>query len=200
MSIYILDTETTGLTSKDEIIEMAWIKLNNTPTNIEVEETFNQRYRPNVPINPHAYKVHNISFKDVLTKTNCKKIEIPKRIDYIIGHNISFDKRMLEQSNNTLLGQLGNIKYICTRELARAVSKQFKLPYLNNKLDTIIQFHFEDRIQELIPENHEALSDCRKCLEYLKVVFELLPALDTWDKVYNFQQLINKDTYANKTT
>jgi len=200
MNVLILDVETTGLTTKDQVLELAYLVLGEDNNGLTVTSTFNERFRPIAKINPHAQAVHGIAFKDLIRCTSTTNIPLPDKIDYIIGHNISFDKRMLIQSNPRLSPRLEASKYICTRELARLIGKQFKIPYLNNKLDTIIRHHFEDRIQELIPEHHEALSDCKKCFEYMKVVLELLPALDTWDKVYNFQQLLNKDTYANKAT
>lgn len=199
MTVLILDTETTGLTPKDQVIELAYMVLEEDTRNLNFTSTFNERFRPIAKINPHAQAVHGIAFRDLIRCNSTTTIPLPDKIEYIIGHNISFDKRMLIQSNPRLTPRLEAAKYICTRELARVVAKQFKIPYLNNKLDTIIKHHFEDRVEELIPEHHEALSDCRKCFEYLKVILELLPALDTWDKVYSFQQLLNKDTYANKT-
>ena len=200
MNVLILDCETTGLTNKDQVLELAYMVLGEDNDGLTVTSIFNERFRPIAKINPHAQAVHGIAFKDLIRCPSTTTIPLPDKIDYIIGHNISFDKRMLIQSNPRLTPRLEASKYICTRELARLIGKQFKIPYLNNKLDTIIRHHFEDRVQELIPEHHEALSDCKKCFEYLKVVLELLPALDTWDKLYNFQQLLNKDTYANKTT
>jgi exodeoxyribonuclease X len=197
MSVIILDTETSGLTAKDQVIELAYMVLDNDMPKLIANSTFNQRYRPTAKIHAKAQEVHGIGFRDLLSCPSTTKIELPE-ITYMIGHNIAFDVRLLRQSNPNLAEQLDNIKYICTKQLVLRVEKQFKIPFLNHKLDTLIRHYYPDIVEELIPAKHEALSDCVKCFVLMKKIFELIPAIDTWDKLYNFQETLNKDVYAKK--
>jgi exodeoxyribonuclease X len=195
MNVIILDTETTGLTPKDQVVELAYMVLDNDLSKLNCASNFNQRYKPSAKMNPYAQAVHGIAFRELLTCPSTNKVEIPVDTSYMIGHNIAFDVRMLKQSNIDLTQQLDNIKYICTKELIKVVGKEFKLNFLNHKLDTIILHYFPDSYKELIPTKHAALSDCNKCFLLIKEVLKLVPAIDTWDKLYNLQQDINKDTY-----
>jgi len=193
--VIILDCETTGLTAKDQVIELAYMEINKDIKNLQINSTFNQRYRPNTKINIHAQAVHGIAFRDLLKCPSTTKIELPE-ITYMIGHNIAFDVRLLRQSNSNLNEQLDNIKYICTKQLVLRIEKEFKIPFLNHKLDTLIRHYYPDRVEELIPDRHEALSDCKKCFLIVEEVLKLLPAIDTWDKLYNLQETLNHDVYA----
>lgn len=194
MKVLILDTETTGLTLTDEVIELAWIRVSDSITefNKDAVSTYNQRYRPNARMNPHAQKVHGIAFRDLLRCPSTKNIDLPEDINYIIGHNIEFDARLLKQSNIELTLKLNGVKYICTKKLVKVIEKQFKIPFLNHKLDTVIRHYYPDKVHELIPEKHEALSDCYKCFLVLQEVLKLVPAIDSWDKLYELQNLFDK--------
>lgn len=193
--VVILDVESTGLTAKDQVVELAYMVLDNDITSLSCKSKFNQRYKPNAKMNPYAQAVHGIAFRELLTCPSTTKIELPE-ITYMIGHNIAFDVRLLRQSNSNLNKQLDNIKYICTKQLVLRIKKEFKIPFLNHKLDTLITYYYPDRLEELIPAKHEALSDCVKCFLIVQEVLKLLPGIDTWDKLYNLQETLNHDVYA----
>lgn len=188
MNILVLDTETTGLTGKDEVIELAYIVIDNDLTTLT---SFNARYKPSIPINPHAQAVHGIEYKELLSCFPSSKIAL-EPIDYMIGHNISFDKRLLIQSNPALTEMLEKVKYIDTKVLAKLIEKENKdVKFLNHKLDVLIEHYF--------PENpfttnrfHDALTDCKKVLLLLDAVRKAFPALNTVEKLYDFQQLTSK--------
>jgi exodeoxyribonuclease X len=201
--IKILDTETTGITNHPDlgypqIIEVAEISLlenifaNSSEVNIqnlllgESYSTKKERFRPSMPIHEGATKIHGIVFKDLL---GCRKSEdyaFPENIDYIIGHNISFDHRCLGKPD---------VKLICTLALAKALDKQFKLDFENHKLDTLIKHYYDEHIYgRFINENgfHDAETDCIKVLLLLFKFLPMIPAVQNWDDLHNFQQLLKK--------
>ena len=62
------------------------------------------------------------------------------------------------------------------------------IKFLNHKLDTLMEYFY--------PENpisatkfHDALTDCKKVFLLLGKIREAFPALDTVEKLYDFQQI-----------
>lgn len=186
MNWVILDTETTGVSSIDQVIELA--KLYMMPTikdnciQVEnlLEATSCERFRPTVPINERAYEVHGIRMKDLLSCPSSLRLEAPKAVGYI-GHNVSFDHRMLKKPN---------VKLICTLGLARSLDKQLKLGFENHKLDTLSEHYYPDLVEVLNPKLHSAKLDVIKCFLVLIKLVEHLPNIKTFDELYSFQQTL----------
>jgi len=193
MRILILDTETTGIASTDEVLELAYITIDN---NFITQQTFVAKYRPSVPINPHAQAVHGIEFKDLLSYPLSRTIDLgQEKIDFIIGHNISFDKRMLIQSNKGLESILEEAKYIDTMALAKLITKSTGVKFLNNKLDTLVEHYYPTASSGLIElqnnsKYHDALTDCRKVNIVLNAVRNVFPALTTVESMYEFLESV----------
>jgi len=93
--LVVLDTETTGLESLDQVIELAIISMNG-------DILFNQRFRPSVDIDPHAQEVHGISSADLASCPSWP--EFQPQIERILAaktaliFNQSFDMRLLRQT------------------------------------------------------------------------------------------------------
>lgn len=187
MVAYILDTETTGLTGKDQVIEMAWIRLENLFDD-KAKLTFKKRYRPTVQINYEAQKVHGISFTELLPEDSLVKLDIPDDIEYLIGHNISFDVRLLKQSNKTLTDKLNKVKLICTRRLSNVVFNQNKVKILNHKLDTILKEFYPTEWDKFISDKHSALEDCLKIVK----LFEKFKTLGYLSEEDDFESIYKK--------
>jgi len=187
MVAYILDTETTGLTGKDQVIEMAWIRLENLFDD-KAKLTFKKRYRPTVQINYEAQKVHGISFTELLPEDSLVKLDIPDDIEYLIGHNISFDVRLLKQSNKTLTDKLNKVKLICTRRLSNVVFSQNKVKILNHKLDTILKEFYPTEWEKFISDKHSALEDCLKIVK----LFEKFKTLGYLSEEDDFESIYKK--------
>jgi DNA polymerase III epsilon subunit-like protein len=106
--ILFLDTETTGFPRKDwqvcpiEIVEIGWIVTDSVGTRLD---EFFTLVKPVGKIPWYSYKVHGITtrhakrngkeIKDVLKKL----VAAVSTVDLIIGHNIAFDMRVI---NNQL--------------------------------------------------------------------------------------------------
>ena len=204
MSTYILDTETTGISKSDQVIELAYLPclqleaelftINDPELYIKdaLAETYTERFLPSCPINQHAHAVHGINRTDLIGKKSSQNIDLPDNIKYIVGHGVSFDKRLLAQSNTTLVNKLDDVRYICTLELARTISKNFKIEYDNHKLDTLVNHYYPDHAHKLVTPLHSASGDVVKNLLVLLKLVEHLRGVKTWDDLYDLQQDIKK--------
>ncbi|MEQ1965604.1 3'-5' exonuclease [Xenorhabdus nematophila] len=91
----ILDTETTGLGERDQVIELA-------VTDIWGDVLLNTRLRPTVKISPHAMDVHGISEADLTNEPMWPQIA-PALAQLLSGRHVvifnsSFDSRLLRQT------------------------------------------------------------------------------------------------------
>lgn len=205
--VIILDTETSGVGKTDVVIELAHLTCLSLALEIKnsTEDTFYtyyssleeeievSRYFPSCSINPRAYEVHGIGLSDLTTCPKSNTVTLPEDVCYIVGHNVQvFDKRLLAQSNPELLPQLDNVKYICTMSLAKLLSKHKGLPFEKHTLDYLAEYYYPQEKHLLILDNHTAKNDVIKTLVVLLKLIEQLPALETWEDIYNFQETMKK--------
>lgn len=91
----VLDTETTGVCKKDEVIQLSIASLNG-------EVLFNSYFKPTVESHPRALKVHKITHEFLrdkpLFKDKWEEIERLLIGKTIIIHNEIFDVRLLSQT------------------------------------------------------------------------------------------------------
>lgn len=91
----ILDTETTGLSTQDEIIELGIIDLNG-------QTLYHSMFNPNCLINPQAQAIHGIRLTDLQDAPNFSQewhtIKTILRGKKILIYNAPFDLRMINQT------------------------------------------------------------------------------------------------------
>ncbi|WP_274585338.1 3'-5' exonuclease [Neisseria leonii] len=99
-SILGIDTETTGLTRDDCIVQLALVRLN--PLTFETEERYGTLVYTDVPVHPKAQAVHGISPEMLAGAPSWEEVlrDSPllpwlESADIILGHNVGFDLRML---------------------------------------------------------------------------------------------------------
>lgn len=117
-----LDTETTGSSAADRVIEIGLVETIGTRlTGRSLEGRF---YPDGRPVDFWATRVHGISDRDLLGKPRLAEA-LPRILDFvgearIFAHNAAFDSRMLE-AELALCGLpgLGRDRYVCTVKLAR---------------------------------------------------------------------------------
>ena len=118
--IVVFDTETTGTSKRDGILEFAAIRLEPGVAPVSVSWLV----RPDCPINPRAEAVHGISERMVRDSPSFVE-RLPEIRDVMDGavpvaHNLAFDLRMLNQDLNRHGFQV-KAGGVCTLKLARAV-------------------------------------------------------------------------------
>ncbi|WP_445115418.1 3'-5' exonuclease [Acinetobacter sp. WZC-1] len=116
MQTIILDTETHTLNGLPIEIAYAPIEIQNGKLSLDRSRMFDQLYSiGDERISHAAMAVHHILEADITDQPNFGTFELPPETRYIIGHNIDYDIRAIQQCGVDTNG----IKAICTLALAR---------------------------------------------------------------------------------
>lgn len=179
----ILDLETTGLSpQRHKITEIAAVKVENN----EITDEFQQLINPEVPIPRFITKLTGISNSMVANKPIIEETldELKKFIgtNTIVGHNISFDYRFLQENFWRHKNFLLTNDTLCTMKLARRMHSD--LP--SKKLGKLCEHY------GLVNEQaHRAMSDVKATHQVLN---EMLISLNqkqikTFEEVKNFENM-----------
>lgn len=148
----VLDFETTGLSNSDKIIQIGAILVNN---NFIIDSMYTL-VNPKMSIPNNASKMNHIYDKDVENAPYIEDIiqDLLKFLDnkIIIGHNITFDLRMLSSELTSLKIDLPSFYYYDTLDISKKM------------IDTIEKHTLEHlcNYYNIINEKpHDALSDCK---------------------------------------
>ena len=175
MNEIFLDTETTGLSIKDDhrIVEIACIETQNL---MPTKKVFYKLINPERPVSEDAFKVHGYS-NEILKKEPRFKEIANEFIEFIAGkkliiHNAPFDigfiNYELKKVNLKLIDKEKNI--IDTLEVAR-----LKYPGSSNSLDNLCKKFSIDLSKRT---KHNALLDCELLRKvYINLVGEKEPSL-----------------------
>ena len=132
----ILDTETTGLTNSDRIVEISVLEMID---GIKTGRRFHRFLNPEVNITKKAVEIHNITNEKVEW---CKKFhEIAEDLIRFIGdatiiaHNSKFDMRML----NNEFERCGWEKYSSTRFIDTLEIARYLFPDQKNSQDALCE-------------------------------------------------------------
>ena len=95
--ILVVDTETTGFETTDEMVEVAavWIQENTRLGH------YHSLIRPHVPVNVEARAVHHITDEELNKAPTLEDSGFSMLLsaaDILVAHNVEFDRRMLLQS------------------------------------------------------------------------------------------------------
>lgn len=146
--LIFFDTETTGNTGKDFLVQIAY--------KIE-KESFVELYKPPIKIPPEASAIHHITNKMVKNKPIFKEgtdFPIIKKLfededSVMVAHNAAFDLMMLEKEG------IKPNKFICTLRVARELDKegkikQYNLQYLRYLLDLDVEAVAHDAMGDVL--------------------------------------------------
>ena len=167
-SFIVFDIETTGLhAGNDEIIELAAIKIDDI--NSSTHRTFNALIKPKKSIPANITKltgitndmVSNADDINIVLKDFCEFIE-----DYtLVGHNIDFDVKFVNNKANKAKIEFKNKKLIDTLPLARKAFPDLS----NHKLSTLVKHIGID-----VDRSHRAFDDVKATLFVYTVSTNLL--------------------------
>ena len=174
MNEVFLDTETTGLSSKDgdRILEIACIETKDL---IPTKKIFHKLINPERKVSQEAFKVHGFSNDFLQDKQKFKDIaeELLEFIDgkKLIIHNAPFDIGFLNSELKKVNKKVLDIKKVDdTLSLARS-----KFPASSNSLDNLCK-RFNIDISRRT--KHDALLDCELLREvYINLVGQKEPSL-----------------------
>lgn len=159
VGLLFIDTETTWLSADDQILQFAAIYGIFDGENFYEERRINQYINISTKINFFAQRVHGIS-KSMVAKYEYIDsyidtfLEYIHKSDHIIGHNISFDIRMLQQSCKRIAKSydFSTVKTFCTMKDINHVSD---LPKKRPKLWLLYSYLFGKEFENA----HDAMSD-----------------------------------------
>lgn len=118
MQAIILDTETHTLNGLPIEIAYAPIEINAGKLSLDRSKMFDQLYSiGDEKISFAAMAVHHILESEIADQPNFSSFSLPEETTYIIGHNIDYDIRAIQQCGV----DTSHIKAICTLALARLV-------------------------------------------------------------------------------
>jgi len=143
-----LDTETTGLTPKDRLCQVAY----------KVEDkVVNEYFKPEVPICVDAMSVSHITNKIVEDKPVFKNSDVYKELvqlsldddNILVAHNAPFDIDMLLREGIEFKN------FICTKRIAQHLDEDAKIPrynmqYLRYLLDLDVEGTAHDALGDII--------------------------------------------------
>ena len=181
----ILDTETTGLSTKEKhrIVEIGCIELKDQ---ISTKKIFHEYINPERPVSEDAYKVHGYSDKFLSDKKTfaqiCESFLNFIKDKKLVIHNAPFDLSFLNYELKLLnQKEIKKSDVIDTLELAR-----LKFPGSQNSLDALCKRYNIDNSKR---EKHNALIDCHLLKEvYINLLDQKAPKLN----------LENRETIAYK--
>ncbi len=155
----ILDTETTGASENDRIIQLGYMVLGNG--DIEVQNDF---CSSEVPISFGAMEVHHITPDMIENKPACTETTAYKRLlelnseeNYVIIHNAPFDIGMLEKEGFSL-----KMKLIDTLRCAKHMyedEEAHRLQYFRYKMGLYKQEEAEAKNLGIEVKAHDAIGD-----------------------------------------
>lgn len=146
--LIFFDTETTGNTENDFLVQIAFKNG---------DETFSELYKPEIKIPPEASAVHHITNKMVADKPTFKESTdqpIIKKLfedenSIVVAHNATFDLMIIEKEN------INPKKFICTLRVARELDKEgkiekYNLQYLRYLLDLDVEAIAHDALGDVL--------------------------------------------------
>lgn len=125
-AILVFDTETTGLSKNDEVIQLGYVIYRQDGS---IHTTHERIWQTNTPSNHFAQRVHGISDKHVRESKYQAQSEFQlfKKLVYavhqakgkVVAHNAEFDRRLLHQTAK-LFGETFEPDFLtCTENLCR---------------------------------------------------------------------------------
>lgn len=188
MKVIILDTETTGL-DNPEPVEVAWIEVQKIKT-LAVENTCNTLYRPSKPISFGAMAVHHITPDKLVDAPEFNGDFGANDADYILGHNIDFDWKVIGSPP---------IKRICTLALSRYMfpdnmghtlgAMLYRMTSDAEYMAHIGQTSDFESLKERLINAHSAYYDCvftKDLLAYL--LYKTTEIIVDWEDLYQFSE------------
>lgn len=185
MSAVVLDTETTGITDDDKVIELAYTALMPAPRHLaDVSEIGVNifRFSSDRAISLGAMATHHIIDEDL---QGFPRFSFPNHdlaamgIEFVIGHNVDFDWKMIGKPK---------VKRICTLALARWLWPAADSHSLGAMVYHLSRDKF--RARDMVKGAHSAEADVRMIVNVLlpEIQIKLLPRADTWEALWRFSE------------
>ncbi len=165
----ILDTETTGI-DEPGLVEAAWIAVESPRDLSRTTGVFESRFNPGKPIEFGAMATHHIMNEDVANEPPAATFTMPAGTQYIIGHNVDFDWKVIGEPA---------VKRICTLAFCRKL-----WPDDSHTLGAMMYRLEGAAAREPLKAAHSALADAQMCRTVLRHILTKLIEPSTWLDVW----------------
>ena len=176
MKSLIIDVETTNADEIAEIIEAAWLDMDGGE--------YCERFKPTGPISFGAMAVHHIMFSDLTDCRPSSAFTLPA-CEFVIGHNVDFDWRVIGSPD---------VKRICTLALCRYLWPELD----SHKQGAMMYFLFGADVRDQVKGAHNALEDVRMCQQiFYSCVGELIQrgiCCDTMEDIWAASEIARVPT------
>lgn len=165
---FVLDTETTGLSATDEILQIGIVDSDGAAV-------LNQLIKPTIPIPAAASAIHGFYDRDVASAPSFKQVYIRLSTllagQVVVAYNMDFDWRLLQQT--ALRYRLPDLRmgkrHCAMKQYARFKGLRQKngRNYIRHKLGNALR-------QEglMVTKAHDALDDARMTLALIRKMAE----------------------------
>jgi exodeoxyribonuclease X len=179
MSAVVLDTETTDVSDDAKVIEFACSSLIDSPVNVcimaDQVTVAEERFSSDRPISMGAMAVHHIIDEDLVGLRPFPGLDTARGIDYIVGHNIDYDWRMMGRPK---------VRRICTFNLARSL-----WPLIESHALGALVYHLsrdKQQARRMLRGAHSAKTDVECVLDVVlpEILLKLHPRAKTWEELW----------------
>ena len=171
MKVYIIDTETTNADDTAEIIEAAWLDMDGGE--------YCERFKPQGQIAFGAMATHHILPSDLEGCRESAAFILPA-CDFVVGHNIDFDWRVMGSPD---------AKRICTLAFCRHLWPELD----SHKQGAMMYFLFGEEAREMVQKAHCALDDVKMCqMIFYACINELAQRgvnVDSWEDIWQASEM-----------
>lgn len=151
MRIVVIDTETTGLGPKDQIVELAAVTLDQRG---EEASRWSTLVRPTVPMSLEARATHHILDAELADAPTMSEVNLDFlcEADVVVGHNLEFDLRMLAQSG--VISEQVPARRLCTYRCGVAM-----YPNAPRHTNQVLRYYLSLEVPHCDLPPHRALPD-----------------------------------------
>lgn len=182
MTAVILDTETTGTTDDDKVIELACTSLIDSPRLVALMADditiADARFSSDRAISLGAMATHHILDEDLQGLRPFPGLDIAG-IQFIVAHNVDFDWRMMGRPQ---------VKRICTLALARSLWPAID----SHTLGAMVYHVSKDKhlARAAVKGAHSAKADVTMLLDFLlpEILIMLHPRVSTWADLWQISE------------
>lgn len=175
----VLDTETSDVSDDARVIEFACTSIMEAPEPLLLDSdsvtVADARFSSDRPISYGAMAAHHIIDEDLVGLRPFPGFDSSRGIEYIIGHNVDFDWRMMGRPK---------VRRICTLALCRSL-----WPLADeHTLAAMVYFLSRDKLraQRMARGAHSAKADVEMLLDVVlpEILLKLLPRATTWEELW----------------
>ena len=182
---FILDTETTDASFKDDtvpgLVELGVLALSHDVSSVQklytTESVSVFNFKPYKPIAYGAMAVHGITNGHAIGWPPQEELVVPVQpTDYIIGHNIDFDWKVLGSPD---------VKRICTLAMIRNLWPELD----SHKLLAFVYYCAPEVASSLFSQAHGTAADVVLTGVTLRAILEkLCTKIDSWEHLWEFSE------------